>query len=295
MSRRPPVLPDVRDLTPAARVRWLARAARIVHPFPTALNVVAVAGLALVATGGTPEAGLLARMLATMLLIQCAIGVTNDYFDRELDAAAKPWKPIPAGLVTVDAARALAVALIAGAALLALTLGVAGFYLAMLGLAAGLAYDAGLKRTALSAVPYMVAIPTLPLWVWATLGEWQAELWWLLPLGALIGVSLHLANTAPDIEADRAHGVAGLAHRLGFTGSVALGWGSFAAALALSAALVPVIDYDLRWYLPAAATGLACLVAGVMLHRARPESTAGFALNAVAAVLVAVGWLAAVT
>ena len=79
----------------------------------------------------------------------------------------------------------------------------------MLGMACGLAYDVRLKRTVFSAVPFMIAIPTLPLWVWVTLGEWHAALWWLLPLGALIGLALHLANTLPDIDDDAAHGVRG--------------------------------------------------------------------------------------
>ena len=51
---------------------------------------------------------LLARMLLVMLCAQSAIGVTNDIFDRELDAAAKPWKPLAVGLVSRRAARSLA-------------------------------------------------------------------------------------------------------------------------------------------------------------------------------------------
>ncbi len=93
----------------------LLRALRIVHPFPTLLNVAATAALAFVAARGAPDAGVLATMLLVMLCAQSAIGVTNDYFDRELDARTKPWKPIVAGLVAPGAALLIAVGLIAAA------------------------------------------------------------------------------------------------------------------------------------------------------------------------------------
>ena len=274
------------------------RAARIVHPFPTLLNVAATAELAFVAARGMPDISVLARMLAVMLCAQCAIGVANDYFDRDLDALSKPWKPIVAGLVPVRAAAALAIALAGAAAAFAATLGAGSFLLAMLGMSCGLAYDVRLKRTVLSAIPYMIAIPTLPIWVWLTVGAWQPVLWWLLPLGGLIGLALHLANTLPDIDADVTHGIAGLAHRLGARRSMLLAWISFASALALSAGLVPFIGYEMRFYAPALAIGLAALAASAVAFGARRDEFAlrlGFSALSVASAVLAVGWLAAVT
>lgn len=279
--------------TPAA-----VRALRIVHPFPTLLNVAATAGLAFVAVRGVPDISVLARMLAVMLCAQCAIGIANDYFDRDLDAASKPWKPIVAGLVAAPAAVALAVAFAVAAAALGATLGVGSFLLAMLGMSCGLAYDIWLKRTALSAIPYVVAIPTMPIWVWQTLGAWQPVLWWLLPLGGLIGLALHLANTLPDIDADVAHGIAGLAHRLGARRSMLLAWASFASALALSVGLAPFIGYEMRFYAPALAIGLAALAVSAIAFVARRDEFAlrlGFSALALASATLAVGWLAAAT
>jgi 4-hydroxybenzoate polyprenyltransferase len=237
-------------------------------------------------------------MMLVMLFAQSAIGVTNDIFDVELDTETKPWKPIPRGAVSRQAAQWLAVALVVATTALALTLGLASFALAMLGMACGLAYDAWFKRSVFSAVPFMIAIPTLPLWVWATLGEWETALWWLFPLGALIGLSLHLANTLPDIEADARHGVRGLAHRLGRTGSAAVGWSSFALALMLSALLAPALDYDLRVYVPAALAGVVALALSVGLYAVRRDGfalQAGFGIIGIAAAVLAVGWLASVT
>lgn len=283
---------------PARPARSILRAIRVIHPFPTLLNVVAVGGLAFVAAGGAPDAALLTRMLLVMLFAQSAIGAVNDICDRDLDAAAKPWKPIPAGAITLRSAAVLAAGCIAAAAALAATLGAAGFTLAMLGLACGLAYDVRLKRTAFSAPPFMVAIPVLPLWVWATLGAWDGVLWWLLPLGALIGLALHLANTIPDIDEDARHGVRGLAHRLGREGSMRVAWSSFAAALTLSAALAPSLSYDLRVYVPALAFGIACLALAAAATLTRHDAAASpvaFGALAIGAVVLAVGWLAAAT
>lgn len=283
---------------PPGRLHTFLRATRIIHPFPTLVNVAATAGLAVVAARGAPDAPILLRMLAVMLCAQSAIGIANDYFDRDLDAATKPWKPVAAGIVSPAAAMALALILVVVATALAATLGVGGFALAMLGMACGLAYDARLKRTAFSAVPYMVAIPTLPLWVWLALGAWKGVLWWLLPLGALIGLALHLANTLPDLDGDTAHGVRGLAHRLGASGSLRSAWASFASALALTAVLALFLDYDLRFYTPTILTGTAGLVASICVFAIRRDQFAlqlGFGVLSVASAALAVGWLAAAT
>jgi 4-hydroxybenzoate polyprenyltransferase len=293
-----------RASTLASRPEWredgVARAirgVRVVHPFPTLLTVGATAGLAFVADA-TPGATVLARMLVAMALIQCAIGAVNDVADRELDAASKPRKPIVAGIVTPRAAVAVAVGCALGGIAIAATLGWASLALAGVGLGCGLLYDLRLKRTVLSALPFMVAIPTLPLWVWVTFGRWDPVLWWLLPLGALIGLSVHMVNTLPDIDTDAAAGVRGLAHRLGRSRAMQVGWGAFAAALALSVAMIPWVQYEWQWYVPAACFGSAMLVGSVVLSQrgGRLAASGGsFALVGLGAAAAAIGWLEAAT
>jgi 4-hydroxybenzoate polyprenyltransferase len=279
------------------RTPSLLRAVRIVHPFPTLLNVVATTGLVFVASDGGPNAGMLVRMLLVMFFAQCAIGITNDLFDRELDARTKPWKPLVAGLLSARTAVGLAVLCIVVSGAVAVSLGAASLGLAALGTACGLAYDVRLKRTLLSAVPYMIAIPTLPLWVYVTLGRWEAVLWWLLPLAGLIGLALHLANTLPDIESDAAHGVRGLAHRLGMRGSMFVSWAAFAGALALAVVIGPFVDADVRWYAATLGAGIGCLVVAVCAYGMRGEMAlrVNFAAMSIGAAVTAVGWLAAVT
>ena len=297
---RAPIL-TLSDTAAVPRVRGarrLVRALRVIHPFPTLLNVAATAALAFVAADGAPDALTLATMLLVMLCAQSAIGVTNDYCDRGLDAASKPWKPIVAGVVRPRDALILAGLLIVAAAGLAATLGPGSLGLAMLGMGCGLAYDVRLKRTAWSALPFMVAIPVLPAWAWLTLGAWEAVLWWLLPLGALIGLALHLANTLPDIDTDASYGIAGLGHRLGARKSMLAAWASFGAALVLSGAIAPVVSYDVRIYATTASLGVLCLVASAGAFLLRRDSFAlqfGFGVLGAGSAALAVGWLAAVS
>ena len=144
----------------------------------------------------------------------------------------------------------------------------------------------------------MIAIPTLPLWVWATLGRWDAVLWWLLPLGACIGLTLHLANTLPDLDGDASNGVVGLTHVLGAGRSMLLACGSFGAALVVSVVPALTAGYNVRFYGPALGAGVAALAASAFVfirHRDEFALRLGFGVLSVASAVLAVGWLAAVT
>jgi 4-hydroxybenzoate polyprenyltransferase len=276
------------------RGQWL-RAARVVHPFPTAANGLAVVLFAVIATHGTPPPGTTARLVATILLIQCAIGAANDAVDVDLDRATKPWKPIPSGAIGRGGAWTVAALAALTAAVLAALSGPGAWLLAMAGLACGLAYDLRLKRSAWSAVPYMLALPLLPLWVWVALGRYRPALLWVYPLGALLGISLYLGNTAPDIAGDSSVGVRGAAHRLGERNAVRLSWVAFALAIAGGAALAPVVGLDEQLVLPIAAAAAALLVLAIVVARSwRPEALLrGWGVQIVATLLFAVGWLAA--
>lgn len=282
---------------PAVDLPFDLRVLRLLHPFPSALNAAAVVGLAFAAADGPPPWWTATRMALAMLLVQFAIGAANDVFDRELDARTKPWKPIPAGLVGVRPAAVLVATFIASAIALTATLGFPALAVLCAGAACGLAYDAALKRSPLSALPFAVAIPLLPIWVYVALDAWEPVLWWLLPLGALLGFTIHLANTAPDIESDAANGVRGLAHRLGLRRSLIAAWTAFALALLLAAVLWPIVEPRSGIYAAALAIALCSLLAGIALYtrHGRRALELHFGLLAVASCVAAGGWLAAVT
>lgn len=196
---------------------------RLVHPFPSALNALLVLGIALIAGATFQRAGLLA---AAMLGLQFCIGAVNDLFDEALDAESKPFKPIPAGRVS----RRLAwlVAFLSGGGGLALAALVDPpdlLALAMAGamLSAGLVYDALLKPTAFGWVCFAVAFPLLPIYAWygataALPPRWEI----LVPVAALAGPALQLANGLIDLETDRSAGLRTLAVALGHRNSLAI-------------------------------------------------------------------------
>ena len=93
-------------------------------------------------------------------------------------------------------------------------------------------------------------------------------------------------------------GVRGLAHALGPRASIALAWGSFAAALVLAAVLGLFLDYAWGSFLPGAslaATLFAGAVAAYLRQPGRAGLQLGFGLIGIATASLAVGWLAAVT
>lgn len=189
----------------------LRAAFRAAHPFPSI--VVALLTLALIPLADRDAPLRLYPLLGgAMLLFQFTIGLVNDLVDLEEDRRTKPWKPLARGAITVGHVRGLAV----GCGVLGLTLSTAlpfaAVVIAICGLSAGLAYDLWLKETPLSWLPYSLALPLLPIWVYVATDEWRPLLWWAFPLGATLGLALHLSNEAPDIG--RA-GVPGLPGRLG--------------------------------------------------------------------------------
>ena len=81
--------------------------------------------------------------------------------------------------------------------------------------AAGWAYNLGLKRTWWSWLPYAVAFGALPAFVSLAGPDGEAPPWWWPVAGALLGVGAHLLNVLPDLADDAETGRA----RLSRTGS----------------------------------------------------------------------------
>lgn len=280
----------------SVRLPRLFRALRLVHPFPSALNAVAAVALATVAVDGVPGWSLALRLALTMLAAQCTIGIVNDVVDRGLDAATKPWKPIPAGLMSVPVARALGGAVMVAALALGATLGPAAWALSTAGMAVGLAYDLRLKRTAWSWLTYALALPLVPLWVWTAAGRFTTALLWVVPVGLLLGASLQIANALPDREGDGAHGVRGAAQRLGRRGGLVAAWGGYLAAVLLALALGLLLGHQRMLLVGGAGAALLLLAGAVGAWLLRPGPTAlqlGWTLLAPGAGVLAVSWLAA--
>src|SRR3954469_20251484 len=187
-----------------------------------------MAAVTLVATllgvlAGVP-AGRVALLCAAVLAGQMSIGWSNDWLDAERDrSGAGANKPDVQGVVGPGLLRAAALGSVAAAVVLSLLLGLVPGLLLLLLVASGWAYNAGLKRTAASGLPYLVGFGALPAGVVAAAPGTPVAPWWLVAAGAALGGAAHLANVAPDLEDDLATGVRGLPHRLGAVVSAVLG------------------------------------------------------------------------
>lgn len=229
---------------PSRRQRTSLRALVVAtHAGPT-VAVTTVATLLAVTAGVAPER--VAVLAPAVLAGQVSIGWSNDWLDAERDrTVARADKPVAQGAVEPDLLRTLAVCSAAAAVVLSLLLGLVPGLLLLVLVASGWAYNAGLKRTAVSVLPYVTGFGALPVGVVAAApggtggSSWVAAPWWLAAAGAALGAAAHLANVAPDLEDDLATGVRGLPHRLGARGSAVTG-----AVLLGAASLVLVFGPD---------------------------------------------------
>lgn len=278
--------------------RRLSGALRLLHPFPSLMNAAAVLLFAALALGHPPGVALGARLALTMLAAQFAIGIANDLADRPLDRATKGAKPLASGAVSsVVAGGMLSVALL-GAALGAASFGFASLATVALGTGLGLAYDLRLKRTTLSWLPYLLALPLAPIWVWVALDRFGPRLLWLYPLGASLFLALHLANALADYTGDTAAGVRGIAQRLGREPAIRVLWCAALLPLVFGSALGLVLPYRWERFGPALALTLLTILLAAALTRRQPSQEApyraAFGLLMVSTIILAVGWLGAV-
>lgn len=254
---------------------------RATHLGPSVAVTAMTCALALAAGVG----GRVALVAVAVLAGQFTVGWGNDWADRHRDrAAGRTDKPIAAGEVgerTVAVAGAVALAVCVAASL---ALGAAPGLVHLAAVAAGLAYDAGLKRTVLSPVPYVVAFGLLPVFVAAVAGGRAPG--WSVAAAACLGAGAHLTNVLPDLEIDRRTGVRALPHRLGARGAAVggallLGAGAAAAALGRGPG-------DLR---PVGLVALALcvgLVLAVLVVGLRAATRLAFTLSMAAAGMVVV-------
>ncbi len=225
------------------------------HPGPTLAVTVLAVGLA--GFAGAPTQAALALGLA-VLLGQLSIGWSNDAVDAAEDVAARrSAKPVVRGLIDAPTlSRAALAALAATVVASFVLLGWVAGGLHVVAVLAAWAYNLRLKDTALSPLPYAVAFGLVPLIVVAVAGAVagagttgqggtsSAVAWGslvaLAAVGAFLGAGAHLANTAPDVDSDRAVGRGGLAVRIG--GPVARTLAVACCAAAAGVLLVAVVD-----------------------------------------------------
>lgn len=270
-------------------------------PHLTPVIVVEAATLlfAIVAWRGVPPLSLMAPLLLGMLGGQLAIGATNELADFPFDVAGKPDKPLPRGDVSVRGAQGMVLIGLAMMVGFGLALGPTAFSLLALGTGLGIAYDLWLKRTAWSWLPYLLALPLLPIWVFVALGRPEPRLLLLYPLGALATIGVHFAQALPDVAIDREAGMTSPTSRLGSRWTFALAWMATLSAPLLALAVGPSIGMSLPHpaVLVAGGVALGCLTLNLVLLAVDRRAGVGgcFPLVAVSTVVSGLAWTVAVT
>jgi 4-hydroxybenzoate polyprenyltransferase len=206
---------------------------RASHPEP-GLAVTALA--VLLATTWDASGGTTVLIGVAALTGQLTVGWSNDLIDRDRDRlSARTDKPLATGALSTAHVRTAIAVTMAATTAASLSLGrEAGLlHLALVG--TGWAYNLGLKRTALSWLPYAVCFGGLPVVVCLAARDEPGPAWTVVA-GALLGAGAHLVNAVPDLEDDRRTGVRGLPHRLGARRSIDL-----ATALMLAGTVVTLV------------------------------------------------------
>ena len=268
---------------------------RLTHPFPSLLNGLVAAAVAVVAGGDVPVA---ARLGIAMVALQASIGTLNDLLDAGHDAGREPPKPIPAGLVSRGEARAVWVGSAVLGLLLVVPSGGLTLVVAVIGLLDGYAYDRFAKGTEWSWLPFAVGIPLVPVFGWVGTGTpLPAPFAILVPCAMLAGAALAIANASADLERDLASGTASVAARLGLQRAWLVHAGLLAVAVMIMAATLLAATPG-SGSLAIAALGVAIVIAGAALGATAGDRLAtarqrglGWEVEAVGMGILATAWL----
>lgn len=270
------------------------------HPGPVLMRILAVTVFTVLAAWPHFAWPIIALVVGTYAAMQVSIAMLNDYCDRGLDVQGKPGKPIPRGLVSPREALIGSLCMILLMLVLLIPLSPLALLCSLCYLALGQAYNFVGTRFIAPArfIVSALAMPFIPLYAFVCMGRIFPSLFWLVPVGFLLGVTLNLANALQDVEKDAANGASTLAVVLGVNRS-------FIACqflIVLSATLIGVLK--ITKFVPAQSwilittLILTCLSIEAMLLFFGPEKPVEtrrfyFYLVAFTCVLLVGGWLVA--
>ena len=185
------------------------------HPGPVLLHVIGVTLFTLLAAWPKFVWSTIILVVAAHTVMQLSIAFLNDYCDRHLDAVSKRSKPIVRGLVRPHEALIVGLVMIVLMFVMLLPLNLLALLISLAYLILLQGYNLGLKTTPLSGVVFALGMPLIPLYAFAGAGHTLPFLAWLIPIGFLLGVTINVANSIPDVEDDEANGANTLAVVLG--------------------------------------------------------------------------------
>lgn len=205
---------------------------------------------------------------AAMLANQLSVGLSNDWIDADRDrAVGRADKPVARGDVSPRLARNLAFGLAAAALVLTAPLGWPALLVHVVVLGGAWSYNAGLKNSVLSPLPYAVCFGLLPALVTLAAADPSWPSGWVMAAGALLGIAAHFANVLPDLDDDAATGIQGLGHRIGGRASAVVAFAALGLAsvsLAIELGLTPLALVGLAFGVVIAVWGLTLALRGRM-------------------------------
>jgi 4-hydroxybenzoate polyprenyltransferase len=270
----------------------------LAHVEPILLILTVVTLFAVRATWPHPPWAIILALLAGQAAMQFSIGILNDYFDRRLDALSGKKKPIVLGLIRPHEALFAGLLMIVIMFVILVPLNLFALLAALGYLALGQIYNLGLKSTPFSGVLLALALPLLPLYAFAGVGRIPSMAIWFIPIGALLGLALNIANSLPDLEEDEA----GNARTLAVTLGVKRSFIACPLLVALAAVLIAFLTISQLvsvqlWLtlLVVGLTGLGLVILLIFFGPDRPRQTRKvyFYLVALLSLLLAGGWFIA--
>jgi 4-hydroxybenzoate polyprenyltransferase len=200
----------------AERARALIRLRALVlsgHPGP---SLAISAMIALLAAQAAPHgAGPAGLVVPAVVAGQFSIGWSNDFFDAGRDATAgRGDKPVVTGGISRRAVGVAGVTALAVSLGLGLAIGLAAGLVNAVMMAAGWAYNAGLKSTLASGLTYVLGFGLIPAFAASTLPGHPAPRPVVTAAAAVLGLGAHFANVIHDLAGDQVAGVRGLPQRV---------------------------------------------------------------------------------
>ncbi|GAB2931472.1 hypothetical protein GCM10027280_18900 [Micromonospora polyrhachis] len=196
------------------------------------IGLVGLAGAGL--AGGHPAWWRLVAAWATPTLGWIGGHYLSDYFDRDLDAASKPHRPIPSGALRPAAALGCGIGCLVGVGTLAVAGGWPTLTVAALATVAIVAYGRALKARGLAGNAARGALGALTLLYGAALVDSPAQ-WTLLSFVLAFwahDTSSNLVGTLRDVPGDRAGGYTTMPVRHGDRIAIATALALYGLALA---------------------------------------------------------------
>jgi homogentisate phytyltransferase/homogentisate geranylgeranyltransferase len=236
MSRPPVAVERVRPRAVVSAVGVLWRFSRPHTLIGTSLSIVALYAIAASLDRASDGLDLLWTLLAGACVNVFIVGI-NQVQDVEIDRLNKPWLPIAAGELSLEAGRRVVAAAALAPVAMAVTQGAAELIAVSAALAIGWAYSCPPLR--LKRYPALAAgcitfvrsvVVNLGVWLHVASTPVSAGVWALTAVTVPFSFAIAVLKDVPDIEGDRRFGIATFSVRLGPRPVLGVGVGALTAA-----------------------------------------------------------------